>query len=475
MAELVAGIESPIAFLAELLGASQPALRLLFTILLGYPLALVHRYLLFGKSITVQHLFFITSGLSLGIFNYGSDIFHSVLCVLITYCILLTFGGTFKSVIVSFFFLMGYLIYGYYITGTNDYDIKWSMPQCVLTLRLIGLAWDVYDGQKPFEKLSNDQKKTALKTCPSLLEVAGHTYFFGGFMVGPQFPMKRYVDFIEGSFPGKDISGKPSCIGAGLKRLGQGILILSLYQIGNMFIPEKALLSAEFMDFPLFKKLFLIGLWGKIALYKYVACWLISEGSCIMTGMTYNGTDENGNHCWDGCANVKLWDFNLTTTFEGIIKSFNINTNLWVGQYVFKRLKFLGNRYISQAAALGFLAIWHGLHSGYYSCFLSEFIVMYFEKDVESILNNRLPKVKAMLSHSALRIPVLIFLKVYVDIFMGYCLVSFVLLSWSRYMQVYGSVYYIGHILYFGWPFVSPVIKLLIPKAKVRDEKAKTQ
>lgn len=36
------------------------------------------------------------------------------------------------------------------------------------------------------EKLSTDQKKTALKDPPTLLEVAGHTYFFGGFMVGPQ-------------------------------------------------------------------------------------------------------------------------------------------------------------------------------------------------------------------------------------------------------------------------------------------------
>ena len=38
---------------------------------------------------------------------------------------------------------------GYYMTGTETYDIKWSMPQCVLTLRLIGLAFDLFDGGKP--------------------------------------------------------------------------------------------------------------------------------------------------------------------------------------------------------------------------------------------------------------------------------------------------------------------------------------
>ncbi|KAF8769891.1 Lysophospholipid acyltransferase 5 like protein [Argiope bruennichi] len=370
---------------------------------------------------------------------------------------------------------MGYLIYGYYITGTDEYDIKWSMPQCVLTLRLIGLAYDVFDGQKPEEKLSTEQKKTALKKCPSLLEVAGHTYFFGGFMVGPQFPMKRYIDFIEGRFPGKDLSGKPSCVVAGFRRLGLGFLVLSLYQIGNMVIPEKTLLSDEFMDYSLWKKLLIIGIWGKIVLYKYMACWLISEGSCIITGMTFNGKDANGNNQWDGCANVKLWDFSVTITFEGIIKSFNINTNLWVAQYVFKRLKFLGNRLISQAAALLFLAIWHGLHSGYYHCFISEFIVMYFEKDVEDILDKRLPKLKARLTQGALKIPVLIFLKIYVDVFMGYCLVSFAMLSWSKYMKVYGSVYYIGHIFYMSWPLLSPLVRMLLPKARVKDEKHKTQ
>lgn len=60
--------------------------------------------------------------------------------------------------------------------------------------------------------------------------------------------------------------------------------------------------------------------------------FVLQEGTCILTGMTYNGKDKNGNDLWDGCANVKLLDYTKTTTFEGIIRSFNINTNLWVGQ-----------------------------------------------------------------------------------------------------------------------------------------------
>ena len=53
--------------------------------------------------------------------------------------------------------------------------------------------------------------------------------------------------------------------------------------------------------------------------------------------------------------------------------------------YVYKRLKFMNNRYVSQLSALVFLAVWHGWHSGYYLTFFNEFIVINFEKEFSSI------------------------------------------------------------------------------------------
>lgn len=38
---------------------------------------------------------------------------------------------------------------GYYVTGTESYDIVWTMPHCILVLRLSGLAFDLYDGSLP--------------------------------------------------------------------------------------------------------------------------------------------------------------------------------------------------------------------------------------------------------------------------------------------------------------------------------------
>ena len=73
--------------------------------------------------------------------------------------------------------------------------------------------------------------------------------------------------------------------------------------------------------------------------------------------------------------------------FFQLIDSFNINTNAWVMSYVYKRLRFLNNRLMSQAGALVFLAVWHGYHSGYYITFIHEFLVINFEKQVRSCLH----------------------------------------------------------------------------------------
>ncbi|GFG41009.1 hypothetical protein Cfor_12605 [Coptotermes formosanus] len=318
--------------LAYSLGAPEPALRLLVSILLGYPLALIHRYTLYGHFLHCQHLYFVVSGLSIGYFNYGWEVLHSVASVLVVYGILLIVGGTLISVMCVFIFTMVYLLAGYYMTGTETYDIKWSMPQCVLTLRLIGLAFDLFDGKKLEEELSQEQKKTALSKMPSLLEVAGYTYFPASFLVGPQFPMKRYLDFVAGVF--RDQTSKsealPDSLVPGLKRGGLGFVYLGLYQIGTLFFPDCYLLGNEFQEIQFWKRCLTLGIWGRITLYKYISCWLMSEGVCIIAGLTYNGKDSSGKHQWDGCANVKLQVFEGATKFGHYIASFNINTNHWV-------------------------------------------------------------------------------------------------------------------------------------------------
>lgn len=57
-----------------------------------------------------------------------------------------------------------------------------------------------------------------------------------------------------------------------------GIIYMILHQLGTWYIPHEYILSMEFRQQPFLKRIFIIGLWGHVNLYKYVSCWLLAEG-----------------------------------------------------------------------------------------------------------------------------------------------------------------------------------------------------
>ena len=59
-----------------------------------------------------------------------------------------------------------------------------------------------------------------------------------------------------------------------------------------------------------------------------------------------NETEVSAEPDWKGCANVRLRTLESATWFHHYVAAFNINTNQWCMNYIFKRLKFLNNRMV---------------------------------------------------------------------------------------------------------------------------------
>nr|XP_020013909.1 lysophospholipid acyltransferase 5 isoform X2 [Castor canadensis] len=420
--------------LATSLGASEQALRLIISIFLGYPLALFYRHYLFYKDSYLIHLFHAFTGLSIAYFNFGYQFYHSLLCVVLQFLILRLMGRTVTAVLTTFCFQMAYLLAGYYYTATGNYDIKWTMPHCVLTLKLIGLAVDYFDGGKDQNSLSSEQQKYAIRGIPSLLEVAGFSYFYGAFLVGPQFSMNHYMKLVQGQLT--DIQGKmPNSTIPALKRLSLGLVYLVGYTLLSPHITEDYLLTEDYESRPFWFRCMYMLVWGKFVLYKYVTCWLVTEGVCILSGLGFNGFEENGTAKWDACANMKVWLFETTPRFNGTIASFNINTNAWVARYFFKRLKFLGNKELSQGLSLLFLALWHGLHSGYLVCFQMEFLIVIVEKQATNLIQES-PTLSRVASITALQPFYYLVQQTIHWLFMGYSMTAFCLFTWDKWLKV---------------------------------------
>jgi len=438
--------------IAETAGSSEAALRLILGQLLGYPIMLFYRNHISCQQTAVQHLYFIITGMLAGWFVIGGDICHSVYAILTTFLILTAAGGTLTSVIISFIFNFGYLLVGYYYTESEGYDICWTMPHCVLCLRLIGLSFDCYDGDRAKrrgkEALSKDQQKTALAEVPSVIEMFSHNFFIGGYFIGPQVPMSKYKQFVSQSYQ-DSLPGSP--LGYGFKRLGLGISYLAFHVLGSMFLPSEWPASDDFINSCLVTKLMLLPFWCKFTLSKYLSAWLMSEGICVISGLSFNGVGPDGWIDWKGCANVKIGRLEGSTKFGHVIESFNINTNNWVAVYIYKRLKFMGSRTISQVVTLLFLAVWHGFHSGYYLVFFNEFLSIKVEREFLSIWTKSAKIVRWESDPKGAKI--ISFLGwCYVFFFLPHCLLPFVLLTYNKFLPSYLSMYGILYVIYFSWP-----------------------
>lgn len=446
-----------VRFLVERTGLDEAVVRLLTGLLIAYPLSFLYGIVLYKKHPMIQHVFLTVFGLFLAVFLYGVEGLHTLVAVTVQYLFIHIIGPNSLMIVLSFIFQMTYLIVGYLKYSTDLYDIAWTTAQCIVVLRLIGVAWDTYDGAQDLEKASSDTKALALKRPPTYLEMTGHVYFFGSFVVGPQFPMRRYLSFIHGTLIPIEHDNQSIKIKKGLLRFAAGVVYLTVYVLFEVKVNNELLVSKEFEAFSLIKKLAYITLWGRVVLCKYLGVWLIAEGSCIMSGLTYNGKSESGEPRWDALKNCKLTIYETATTLQGVIDSFNVNTNMWMSRYLFKRLRFLGNKTLSHLSTLLFLAVWHGIYIGYIICFISEYAYITAERQVLSVSKLVTEKLE-LENHSILKPFKTSFSFCFKTILMSYCLLPFCLLTLPKILKVYSTTYALPHVLLVTWFIVYSLI-----------------
>jgi len=318
----------------------------------------------------------------------------------------------------------------------------------------------IFDGSKTEKEMEGfpDQKENGLKKLPTLLEVFGFCYFFGSFLVGPQTTFRQYKQFVLDDKSDQKIK-IPSSIIPSMKCFLLGIIYIGISVVGSEYYPSSYMSSPQFLyEISLFERYIAIWLCCKFAFMKYLGIWLLAEGSCILSGIGFNGYSkkpvDNNKALWNATSNVKIWEFETTLSLHGIVESFNTNTNDWLRRYIFKRLRFLGNKNVSQIITLLFLALWHGLYSGYFLCFMIEFLDMEAERRLKGWM---LPILKVF-EKTTITLYIYNLLTWIIRTYaVHYGLVGFEVKTLLNYHSTYSSLYYIGHfiplIIYFFPPF----------------------
>ncbi|XP_071500100.1 lysophospholipid acyltransferase 5-like [Diadema antillarum] len=445
--------------LSVIVGVGVVDLRFYVTILLCYPLGLFARRYVISSAPNTQHLFYAAAGLSMAYFNYGLDCLHYVITIVVNFLLLQLIGGTRLSVFISFVYNMGYLMICYLNKKEDFHALSWDTPQCVLCLKVIGMAFDVYDGHKPNkEKLNRDQKENCVPRIPSLLEVSGFSLFFAGFMSGPQFSMRQYLLLTNCQLLPKSEMKNPSNLVPAARCFFLGLIYLFMTIVCKPVFSNKYLLSNEFKNASPVYRVYAVLLWGVFDRSTYITAWLMAEGSCILTGLGYNGVDKHGRSRWDHCENINVSKYETSLTFRELISSYNVKTNHWARRHVYQRLRFLGVRPLSQMLTLLFLAFWHGPYTGYFHAFIFEFFELFSEEALMQFWKMLglgpvvVGKTSYIIAFPLLRILMLLGF--------AYPFISFQFLLWPTYNEVYASIFFIGHIVF----VILPLIFLLVIK-----------
>ncbi|KAH7904100.1 MBOAT, membrane-bound O-acyltransferase family-domain-containing protein, partial [Hygrophoropsis aurantiaca] len=371
-------------YVASAAGASVDQIKLISCLLIAYPLGSLFIRIPSSQP-NLKHLF----NLSVSLFFFIPVLklhwgFVQLLgSVLGTYFIARNGRSSYMPWIV-FTFVMGHLTINHIIRAlySLSYEtMEVTGPQMVLTMKLTTFAWNVWDGRRPVEDLDKWQAQKRVTKYPTLLEFLGYSFYFPGILVGPYIDYASYKALIDESLfkssEGKNNGHSKRAVPSGRKRVAYRKMVTGLLFLGTFVALGPSFyfgiaITPWFVTKGILYRIAYFQICGFIERSKYYAVWTLTEGASILTGFGFTGFSPSGESLWEGAANVKILEIELPSNFKVLLDSWNMNTNVWLRECIYKRVTPKGKKPGFRSSMLTFTtsAFWHGIASGYYLTFL---------------------------------------------------------------------------------------------------------
>ncbi|XP_056619441.1 lysophospholipid acyltransferase 1 isoform X2 [Triplophysa dalaica] len=339
------------------------------------------------------------------------------------------------------------IIFNYGILSTD-----FSGPLMIITQKITLLAFQVHDGMcQKQEKLTEDQRRLAVHSKPSLLKYLSYNINFLSILVGPCSNYKDYLEFIEGHHiqstlrSVKDASSQQNGWDKMPEPSPVTVINKLLVCVGCLlwfFIITKAFPIAYNVDPQFISEASFITRLGyafisiQAARPKFYFAWTLAEAIHNAAGYGISGMDENGKVSWDLLSNVYIWKIETATSLKSFIDSWNIQTALWLKRVCYDRAPYY-------AVPLTFVlsAIWHGVYPGYYFTFISAVPITFAARAVRR--NFR----QYFLSSRQLKLCYDVVTWAATQLTICYIVMPFLLLAVEPTVMYYRSMYFHVHII----------------------------
>ncbi|KAF5619417.1 mboat family [Fusarium tjaetaba] len=386
-------LHRPFVALADTVGAAPDDLKLVTSFLISFPLAALLKRIpdsrpdlknLFAISVSIFYL--------VGLFDLWDGVRTLFISAGGTYCIAKFLRTSPYMPWIGFAFVMGHMSLSHIARQAADDPTKADVTgaQMVLLMKLSAFCWNVADGQLPEEYLSDFQKRNMLKELPPILDYAGWVLFFPALFAGPSFDFTDYRKWLDTTMfdaPNVDPAKKPPVRkkrkiprsgGPAAWKAASGLFLIGMFMaLGGSYYPS-LLTSDIYMKYGFLRRVWIMHMVSFTARLKYYGVWYLTEGSCILAGMGYNGVDPvTGKVFWNRLQNIDPWAVETAQNPRGYLGGWNINTSNWLRNYVYLRVTPRGKKpgFRASLMTFGTSALWHGFYPGYYLSFvLASFI-----------------------------------------------------------------------------------------------------
>eukprot|EP01133_Synstelium_polycarpum_P012201 gene12201-14279_t len=319
------------------LGIPVDQIKFVLCMLASYPLAMILKRV---PNANAKHVMSIVLGIAYCSWSLGHlSWLHSFISSAIVYAIVLFVPDRHAHIAVFVFNYMGW---------TMDF----TSPQMILTLKLTSFAYNVHDGRK---------SKSIIKKDPNIIGILWIQVFRD--------------EKLKGKMPSTGL--------AATKVFAKAMLSLAIHMASGHF-PITYLTSAAFAMEPLYMRIIRAHAHVAMSRFKYYFGWYMSEGSAVLSGMSFNGYDKNGNIKWDRITNVYPLQVEWAENIREVSSNWNIGTADWLKTYVYMRLTPVGVKptFMATLSTYAVSAFWHGFYPGYYIFFIFSTFLTEVAKDI---------------------------------------------------------------------------------------------
>nr|CAD7567533.1 unnamed protein product [Timema californicum] len=393
------------------------------------------------------------------------------------------------SFIFQFIYLAFFRTTSYF--GIPDAPSHTNLVQMILTLKLVGLAFEVHDtaaasarkvdGGSDMESTSKDE---AISINPGFLDIFHYSFAYIGVLTGPYYSYRTYHDWLHAPF-----SDYAPCYEETLRKFKLVPLYAAVFLLVSYIYPIQYAMSDEFYNerSTLYRFWYI---WPTFLIFRmriYIGMTL-SECVCITAGLgaypvftdpkSGQGPTKEYHHLKEISTNPEkaskeLYSFEtvhnldaskteFATTMRESIRSWNMTIQYWMAVNVYKRLP----RSPFRTAITTFVsAFWHGMYAGHYLCICSTALYI----PVEDLYARHLRK-KVSSTFGKIFDFMLCYIRMLSFSYMG---ITFILLRIDAAFKYWASIYFACHIL---WAVLYVVGFVLIKRGKKKvdtDTKSK--